>query len=109
MIIKPNEFPSRILVNEETGQVIYRASGVSYSDLEKLDNGSLISSPLASKSKEKHTSTIIFLHGTYRAINNFREIEKNFPNTKFIYPYSPVLQYDMWHGSKRAPGGQERG
>jgi hypothetical protein len=52
---------------------------------------------------------VIFLHGTYGAINNFPEIEKKFPNTKFIYPNSPTLQYDMWHGSQPAPGGQRQG
>jgi hypothetical protein len=53
---------------------------------------------------------MIFLHGTYGAGDeHFSQIEKNFPNTKFIYPYSPTLQYDMWHGSDKAPGGQCKG
>jgi len=109
MIVKPNEFPSRVLVNEETGQVIYYTTGISFADLERLNNNPLIISPQANKAKENHTSTVIFLHGTYGAKNNFSQIEKNFPNTKFIYPHSPTLQYDMWHGSKRAPGSQEKG
>jgi len=35
-------------------------------------------------------------------------VEK-FPGLKVIHPHSPTLQYDMWHNSKPAPGGQCKG
>jgi len=34
---------------------------------------------------------------------------EKFPGLKVIHPYSPTLQYDMWHDSKPAPGGQCKG
>jgi predicted esterase len=117
------------LINEETGQVIYPSAYVDkeYSKLHdanrKLGHNKGIPTKRTSilidwadergnvnkVGNNRYNSVVIFLHGTYGAIRNFREIEKNFPNTKFIYPYSPVLQYDMWHGSERAPGSQEKG
>src|SRR6185312_12788867 len=109
VIVKPNEFPSRVLVNEETGQVIYYTTGISFADLEKLNNNPLVISPQVNKARENHTSTVIFLHGTYGATRDFHQIEKNFPNTKFIYPHSPIIQYDMWHGAEAKPGSQEKG
>ena len=38
MIAKPDEFPSRVLINEETGQIIYGGFGGIISGLEKLDS-----------------------------------------------------------------------
>ncbi|CAH1764419.1 9272_t:CDS:2 [Entrophospora sp. SA101] len=60
---------------------------------------------LKTKPKEKHTSTLIFLHGTYGA-GSLDQMAEKFPGLKVIHPYSPTLQYNMWHGSKPAPGGQ---
>ena len=57
----------------------------------------------------KYNSVVIFLHGTYGSRGVFPEIEKKFPHAKIVYPYSPTLQYDMWHGSQPAPGGQCQG
>ena len=98
---------TEVLLNEESGQVFYSLPGSIGWIVYKQGLG--ISAPKIVKPKEKHTATLIFLHGTYGAVNNFHEIEKNFPNTKFIYPNSPTLQYDMWHGSQPAPGGQCKG
>ncbi|CAI2195732.1 14411_t:CDS:2 [Funneliformis geosporum] len=57
----------------------------------------------------KYSSVIIFLHGTYGSRGVFEEMEQKLPHTKIIYPYSPTLQYDMWHGAAKAPGGQCQG
>ncbi|CAI2178097.1 9826_t:CDS:2, partial [Funneliformis geosporum] len=54
----------------------------------------------------KYNSVVIFLHGTYGHRGIFKEMEPKLPHTKIIYPYSPTLQYDMWHGAAKAPGGQ---
>ena len=112
------------LINEETGQVIWPSAFVDkeYSKLCK-DNEKITKKRKAifiDKAKEqgndnktgnnKYNSVMIFLHGTYGAgDDHFSQIEKNFPNTKFIYPHSPILQYDMWHGLGPAPGGQCQG
>ncbi|CAI2182101.1 11892_t:CDS:2, partial [Funneliformis geosporum] len=105
------------LINEETGQIFY-SSPLIKEKLKLLSwNGDkpLIDSPThIGQTWEKgkyvnYNSVVIFLHGTGKSRGVFPEIEKKFPNTKFIYPYSPTLQYDMWHGSNKAPGGQCEG
>lgn len=109
-----NSRGQKILVNEETGQVIYDGKGghIIGSSLltgKEKDDKYNIPWPDEIRPKENHTSTVIFLHGTYGSKGIFPDIEKNFPNTKFIYPHSPTLQYDMWHGSEVKPGGQCQG
>jgi len=47
--IKPDRFPSRALVNEETGQVIYYLE-----NLEKLNDNPLVISPQVNKARENH-------------------------------------------------------
>src|SRR5438105_1009030 len=104
-----------MLVNEETGQVIYTSSHIDkeYNKLHDVNRKLMYKNGIptnresilidwasekgnANKAGEtKYSSVIIFLHGTYGAINDFPQVEKNFPNTKFIYPNSPTLQYDM--------------
>ena len=118
-----------LLVNEETGQVIYPSAYVDkeYSKLReanrKLEHNKGVATKRAAilidwpdergninkTGNNKYDSVVVFLHGTYGAINSFWQIEKNFPNTKFIYPYSPIIQYDMWHGFQPAPGKQCEG
>ncbi|MCE8162973.1 MAG: alpha/beta fold hydrolase [Candidatus Moeniiplasma glomeromycotorum] len=122
---KPGEshIEQKGLINEETGQIIYSNPLIK----EKLGilcwegwfNGdrpfSIIDPPThIGQTWEKgkwvnYNSVIIFLHGTYGSKGIFPEIEKKLPHTKIIYPHSPTLQYDMWHGSRPAPGGQCRG
>ncbi|CAG8503428.1 5433_t:CDS:1 [Paraglomus occultum] len=104
------------LTNEETGQIIYfnpQISGI-IDDLRtnwdyQYNGGSvIIREAREHKTKEKHTSTLIFLHGTY-ASGSLDQMAEKFPGLKVIHPFSPVLQYDMWHGSQPAPGSQEKG
>ncbi|CFW92852.1 Putative Acyl-protein thioesterase [endosymbiont DhMRE of Dentiscutata heterogama] len=104
------------LVNEETGQIIYfnpQINGI-IDDLrtnwDYLYNGDsvIIREPRECKPKGKHASTLIFLHGTYGA-GSLNQLVEKIPGLKIIHPHSPTLQYDMWHGSSRAPGGQEKG
>ncbi|MCE8163443.1 MAG: hypothetical protein I3274_04455 [Candidatus Moeniiplasma glomeromycotorum] len=111
----------KALINEETGQIIYHSSLTKekISDLVWEEYNGDKTPILIKTEKERvkkwekgkyvYNSVVIFLHGTYGATNQFPELEKNFPNTKFIYPNSPTLQYDMWHGSDKAPGGQCQG
>ena len=114
----------KLLVNEETGQIIYYAPSIEkkiedlyWEEPHERSNGipTLINNPtervkIGEEGEKIYNSVMIFLHGTYKVgDSHFSQIEKNFPNTKFIYPYSPTLQYDMWHGSDKAPGGQCEG
>jgi len=98
----------KILVNEETGQVIYDAIFPSFKfgifDRKEYSIPSL----KETKPKQKHTATLIFLHGTYGA-GSLDQMAEKFPGLKVIHPHSPTLQYDMWHDSKPAPGGQCKG
>jgi len=118
------------LVNEETGQIIWPSVQVDkeYSKLDEVNRKLMFNKGFPTKRKailidwfdnergntnetgdNKYNSVIIFLHGTYGSRGVFEEIEQKFPSTKIIYPNSPTLQYDMWHGSRPAPGSQCEG
>jgi len=99
------------LVNEETGQVIYSdfpSHNLFFWDLMFREGREEVLIPLSKEieSKEKHTATLIFLHGTGGA-GSLNHMTNQFPSLKVIHPYSPILKYDMWHGSNPAPGGQQ--
>src|ERR1044072_1640533 len=101
-----------MLVNEETGQIIYPSAYVDkeYSKLKEINKKLRYNEGIPTEGKailiewdrergndnktgnNKYNSVVIFLHGTYGAINQFPQLEKNFPRTKFIYPSSPILQ-----------------
>jgi predicted esterase len=94
------------LLNEESGQIFYYLPGSIGWIVHK--KGLEIPTPKTVKPKEKHTATLIFLHGTYGA-GSLDQMGTKIPGLKVIHPYSPTLQYDMWHGSQPAPGGQCKG
>jgi predicted esterase len=94
------------LINEETGQIFYYLPGGI--GLVAYKQGLEIPIPKIIKPKEKHTATLIFLHGTY-GVGSLDQMAEKFPGLKVIHPHSPTIQYDMWHGSQPAPGGQCQG
>jgi len=97
-----------VLVNEETGQVIWPSAFVDkeYSKLRKANQKLIEENWVPMKrgfnkdailidwagergntnktGDNKYNSVVIFLHGTYGAEGSFPQIEKSFPNTKFI-------------------------
>lgn len=118
----------RMLINEETGQVIYPLVQVDeeYSKLVTSNRKLMYKNGVKIKRKailidepdewgstergeaNKYSSVLIFLHGTYGA-GSLNQIAEKFPGLKIIHLYSPILQYDMWHDSRPAPGDQEQG
>src|SRR5687768_9915931 len=101
-----NGYASEVLVNEETGQIFYYLPG-EIGWLVYMKNLQ-IPSPKVIKPKAKHTATLIFLNGTYGA-GSLDQMAEKFPGLQVIHPHSPTLQYDMWHGARRAPGGPGQG
>lgn len=101
-----NGYARKVLINEETGRVLYNLPSQISWLVEK--KGLSIPYPKVIKPKEKHTATLIFLHGTYGA-GSLDQMTEKFPGLKVIHPHSPTLQYDMWHDNRSAPGGQCKG
>lgn len=106
-LAKNNDYFAEALINEETGQVFYLPGSIN-GLLSMYKQNLWIPSPKVIKPKEKPTATLIFLHGTYGA-GSLDQMTEKFPSLKVIHPHSPTLQYDMWHGARRAPGGQCQG